>query len=58
MEDTMRVAIGQFSELSEELLKFAKQLGTSGVVLNTPKIPGNARWEFEALMRLRTRCEN
>lgn len=57
MAETMRVAIGQFSELTDEMLRFAKQLGVSGIVLNTPKIPGEKRWEFMDLLRLRVQCE-
>ncbi len=53
----MRVAIGQFSELSHERLAFARQLGASGVLLNTPVLPGMQRWEFNDLLWLRTRCE-
>ena len=58
MTETMRVAIGQFSELSHERLRFAKQLGASGVQLNTPLIPGAERWEVADLLWLRTRCES
>src|SRR5581483_9761545 len=54
----MRVAIGQFSELTHERLAFAKQLGASGVQLNTPLLPGAARWEEDDLRWLRTRCES
>ncbi len=57
MTDTMRVAIGQFSELSHERLTFASQLGASGVLLNTPVLPGTERWEAADLLWLRKRCE-
>jgi mannonate dehydratase len=53
----MRVAIGQFNQLSHERLMFAKQLGASGVLLNTPVLPGEKRWEVEDLRRLRTHVE-
>jgi mannonate dehydratase len=53
----VRVAIGQFAELSDERLRFARQLGVSGVLLNTPRIPGETRWEFRDLVALRGRCE-
>ncbi len=58
MTDTMRVAIGQFSELSHERLTFASQLGASGVLLNTPVLPGTERWEAADLLWLRKRCED
>jgi mannonate dehydratase len=57
MGDEMRVAIGQFNELSDERLRFAKQIGVTGVLLNTPKLPGDKRWEFMDLLRLRVRAE-
>lgn len=58
MELSMRIAVGQFNQLSDERLKFAKQLGVSGVLLNTPVLPGEKRWEFMDLLRLRTQCED
>lgn len=56
MTSTMRIAIGQFNELTEEKLKFAQQLGVSGVQMNTPKLPGSKRWEYADLLHLRERC--
>lgn len=53
----MRVAIGQFSELTHERLTFAAQLGVSGVLLNTPVLPGECRWELDDLSWMRRRCE-
>ena len=58
MSDPMRVAIGQFSELSHERLSFARQLGASGVLLNTPILPGTECWEVADLLWLRKRCES
>jgi mannonate dehydratase len=52
----MRVAIGQFSELTHERLTFAAQLGVSGVLLNTPVLPGEQRWEYADLAWLVRRC--
>jgi mannonate dehydratase len=57
MTNTMRVAIGQFNELSHERLTFAQQLGASGVLLNTPLLPGDSRWEVHDLRWLRRRCD-
>ncbi len=56
--DVMRIAIGQFNEPSHERLTFAKQLGVSGVLLNTPRLPGEHRWEYEDLARLREHVES
>jgi mannonate dehydratase len=58
MQEVMRVAIGQFNEATHERLTFAKQLGVSGVLLNTPRLPGEKRWEFMDLLQLRTRVED
>ena len=42
-----RIAIGQFSELTDERLTFAEQLGVSGVQHNTPAISGErGYWEY------------
>lgn len=53
----MRIAIGQFTELTDEQLAFAKQCGVEDVQLNTPKLPGEERWEYEDLLALRRRAE-
>jgi mannonate dehydratase len=50
--DGIRIAIGQFKELTEEKLAFAAQIGASGVQLNAPNLPGEARWEEADLRRL------
>ncbi len=57
-QDVMRIAIGQFNELSHERLTFAKQLGVSGVLLNTPRLPGQHRWEYDDLARMREHVES
>src|SRR5437762_10982115 len=54
----MRVGLGQFNELSEERLKFIKQCGCDDFLLNTPRLPGEERWEFRDLLLLRTRAED
>src|SRR5262245_19461653 len=53
----MRVAVGQFSDLTEEQLAFAVQVGVEDVQLNTPKLPGEERWEVEDLLALRQQVE-
>jgi len=41
----IRVAVGQFHELTEEKLRFAKQIGVDGIQMNNPSLPGeNGRW--------------
>jgi mannonate dehydratase len=54
---TIRIAIGQFNELTEERLRFASQIGATGIQMNTPKLPGEAWWEEADLRDLVTRTE-
>lgn len=54
---TMRIGLGQFNELTDEKLRFAKQLGVSGVQLNTPKLPGETHWEEKDLRALVLKCQ-
>jgi mannonate dehydratase len=48
----IRIAVGQFNVLDEEKLRFAAQLGVTGVQMNTPKLPGEQRWEVADLRNL------
>jgi mannonate dehydratase len=48
----MRIGVGQFNELTEDKLRFAAQIGASGIQLNTPKIPGDTHWEEKDLRAL------
>ncbi|MGV3490250.1 MAG: mannonate dehydratase [Devosia sp.] len=41
----IRVAVGQFHELTEERLRFAAQIGVDGLQMNNPTLPGDHRWE-------------
>jgi len=54
----MRVAIGLPGQATDEHLVFAKQLGCDGVVLATPALPGDRRWEHDDLARLRERVDS
>ncbi len=59
MPEQMRVALGQFNELTHERLTYAKQLGVSGVQMNAPLLPDErGYWEVADLKRLRERCEH
>jgi len=59
MAETMRVALGQFNELTHERLTFARQLGVSGVQMNTPLLPDEkGYWQVTDLKRIRERCES
>lgn len=57
MAQKLRVALGQFSKLTDEQAKFAKQLGFDSIQLNTPALPGEDCWEANDLLELRLRCE-
>lgn len=48
----MRIAIGQFSEMTDDMLRFAAQLGVKGVQMNSPRLPGEVRWEVGDLKAL------
>jgi mannonate dehydratase len=58
----MRIAVGQLRELTDETILFVKQMGLQDVQFNffhgSPHVPGETRWEFIDLLRLRTRCED
>lgn len=54
---TMRVAVGQIREVSDETLTFARQLGIESVQFNTPDLPTETgRWEIRDLVALKKRC--
>src|SRR5215203_2158268 len=57
MAEEMRIAIGQFNELTEEKLRFAAQIGVGGVQMNTPKLPGETHWEEKDLRALVLKCQ-
>jgi mannonate dehydratase len=44
-EQGIRVAVGQFNELTEEKMRFASQIGVTGIQMNNPKLPGDTHWE-------------
>ncbi len=52
----IRIAIGQFNVLNDEKLRFAQQIGVRGVQMNTPKLPGEVRWEARDLRALVEQC--
>ena len=41
----IRVAVGQFHELTEEKLRFARQIGVDGIQMNNPALPGEGKWD-------------
>ena len=48
----IRIAVGQFSELTDEKLRFAAQIGVNGIQMNNPKLPGETRWEVADIRAL------
>ena len=53
----IRIAVGQFSELTDEKLRFAAQIGVKGLQLNNPKLPGDTHWEARDIRALVDRAE-
>src|SRR5688572_17371206 len=53
----IRVAVGQFHELSEERLRFAAQIGATGLQMNNPTLPGETRWEQKDVRALVEKVE-
>ncbi|MFC1526776.1 hypothetical protein ACFL6X_08220 [Candidatus Latescibacterota bacterium] len=54
---SMRVGLGQFSELTDDMLLFIKQMGCGDFLMNTPNLPGDAQWEYEDLAALVARAQ-
>jgi mannonate dehydratase len=52
----MRIALGQFSDPTPERLRYCRQLGATGIVLNTAKVPGDHEWAYEDLVALNQAC--
>ncbi len=48
----IRVAIGQFHDLTEEKLRFAAQIGVKGIQMNNPRLPGDQSWEYKDIKAL------
>lgn len=45
----MRAGLGQFRDISAERLRFIKQCGVDDFLLNSARLPGKERWEYEDL---------
>ena len=41
----IRIAVGQFHELTDEKLRFAAQIGATGLQMNNPTLPGETCWQ-------------
>jgi mannonate dehydratase len=53
----MRIAVGQFKELTDEMLRFAAQIGVGGIQMNNPTLPGETRWEEKDIRALVEKTE-
>jgi mannonate dehydratase len=53
----MRMAVGQFNELTDDKLRFAAQIGVRGIQMNTPLLPGETHWEEKDLRALVSKAE-
>ena len=51
-EQGIRVAVGQFHELTDEKLRFAAQIGVKGIQMNNPTLPGDTHWEEKDIRAL------
>ena len=54
----MRVAIGLSAEVTVEQLQLARQFGCEGVIVPSPQLPGEKRYEYEDLLALRRLVES
>jgi len=53
----IRIAVGQFHDLTDERLRFAAQIGASGLQMNNPTLPGDSRWEEKDVRALVDKVE-
>ena len=58
MVKNMKLCIGQFQIFDDEMAKFALQLGIKNIQMNTPQLPGDKIWEYDALKALCTKIES
>jgi mannonate dehydratase len=54
----LRVAVGQFHDLTDERLRFASQIGATGLQLNNPTLPGDTRWQEKDVRALVEKVES
>jgi mannonate dehydratase len=54
---SIRVAVGQFHDLTDERLRFAAQIGATGLQMNNPSLPGDEQWEEKDVRELVKRTE-
>ncbi|MFW5986417.1 MAG: mannonate dehydratase [Halanaerobiales bacterium] len=57
MKKELRIAGGQLRSYDSETLTMVKQLGVDSIQFNTPDLPGEKYWDYEALLNLKQDCE-
>lgn len=55
--DRMRVGLGQFQDLTDDMLAFIKQMGANDFLMNTPNLPGDKEWAFDDLAALKAKAD-
>src|SRR5690349_22755281 len=53
----IRVAVGQFLDLTDERLRFAAQIGATGLQMNNPSLPGETHCEEKDIRTLVKKTE-
>ena len=53
MPKEIRVALGQFSDPSDDMLTYISQLGAKDFQMNNAGFPGDRQWEYEDLLAAR-----
>jgi mannonate dehydratase len=54
----MQIGMGAINEADDERMQFCAQLGIPNIIIHTPDLRGDGFWEFQDLVRLRTRIES
>lgn len=54
----MQIGMGAINEADDERMQFCAQLGVPNIIIHTPELRGDGFWEFQDLVRLRTRIES
>lgn len=54
----MQIGMGAIHEADDERMQFCAQLGIPNIIIHTPELRGDGFWEFQDLVRLRTRIES
>lgn len=54
----IRIAVGQFHELTDEKLRFAAQIGATGLQMNNPTLPGETHWDEKDVRALVEKTES